>query len=138
MKKFILFAGAIVSMVMLSGCGAMYINSQGYPAVPPATIFSETTRGTYMMPKFEKLDGVEVLGPVEGRASMENVLFIIATGDASIGAAKRDALRMYKDADDIINVEVDGYHKSILGLFNTSTTILRGYAVKYKNMGVKK
>ena len=138
MKKFVLFAGALVTMVILSGCGAMYINSEGYPAVPPATIFSETTRGTYMMPKFETLDAVEVLGPVEGRASMENVLFIIATGDASIGAAKRDALRMYKDADDIINVEVDGYHKSILGLFNTSTTILRGYAIKYKNMNVKK
>ena len=134
MKNFLFAVGAICILATLTGCGAFYCNSNGFAAVPPAGIFSETTRGTFMAPKFENLDGVEVLGEAEGRASMENVLFIIATGDASISAAKRDALRMYKGADDIINVEVDAYHKSILGLFNTSTTILRGYAIKYKKM----
>ena len=134
MKNFLFVVVATCMLATLTGCGAFYCNSNGFPAVPPAGIFSETTRGTFMAPKFENLDGVEVLGEAEGRASMENVLFIIATGDASISAAKKDALRMYKDADDIINVEVDAYHKSILGLFNTSTTIMRGYAIKYKKV----
>ena len=132
MKNLVSYAFVLGTLFLLTGCGAFYSNSNGFAAVPPAGIYSETTRGTFMLPKFENLDGVKVLGVAEGRASMENVLFIIATGDASINAAKRDALRMYKDADDIINVEVDAYHKSILGLFNTSTTILRGIAVKYK------
>lgn len=133
MKKLLLSIAAVVSMITLTGCGAIYCDSNGFAAVPPACIYSETTRGTFMLPKFESLENVEVLGEAEGRASMENVLFIIATGDASIHAAKKDALRMYKNADDIINVEVDAYHKSILGLFNTSTLILRGQAIKYKN-----
>lgn len=132
MKRNLMLLVACCAALLLSGCGAFYCNSNGFPAVPPALVFSETTRGAFMLPKAENLDNYIVLGEVEGRASMENVLFIIATGDASIAAAKRDALRVYKDAEEIINVEVDAYHKSILGLFNTSTTILRGFAVKYK------
>ena len=85
-----------------------------------------------MLPKLENLDGVEVLGQVEGRSTELNVLLIVAIGDGGIEAAKTDALKRYPEADDILNVEVDTNHFNVLSVFNKSTTILRGLAVKYK------
>ena len=85
-----------------------------------------------MLPKAENLDGVEKLGMVRGESSSINILTLVSIGDGGIHAAKMDALNKYPQADDIINVEADNEHTSILCFYNKSTTVLRGMAIKYK------
>lgn len=132
MKKVLLFVGAATSAAILTGCQSAYVNNYGFGSTMPAAIFNDTTRGTFMLPKAESMKDVEVLGPVCGTSTVTNVLLIVAAGDAGIENAKRNALMTCPEADDIFNVEVDTHHFSILSVFNTSTTILRGIAVKYK------
>lgn len=136
MKKALLFAGAVATAAVLTGCQSAYVDNYGFGSTMPAVVYNNATRGTFMLPKAESMKDVEVLGPVCGTSSMTNVLLIVATGDAGIESAKKNALMAYPEADDILNVEVDTQHVSVLALFNTSTTILRGIAVKYKKQAV--
>ena len=136
MKKALLFAGAVATAAILTGCRSAYVNNYGFGSTMPGVIYSDTTRGSFILPKAESMKDVEVLGPVRGTSSMTNILLITAFGDAGIEEAKRNALMAYPEADDILNIEVDTKHDSILEVFNTSTTILRGIAVKYKKQAV--
>lgn len=131
-RKAIIVLVAVAACVVFSGCQVGYVNSYGFGNTMPSFLVTDQTRGTFMLPKAESLAGVQVLGKVEGKATARNTLMLIAEGNCGIDAAKRDALRNYPEADDIINVEVDTHHKSTLGLINESTTILRGIAIKYK------
>ena len=131
-KRILMFFGAVVACVLLSGCQVAYTNGYGFGCTLPAVIITDQVRGGFILPKLESTAGVEVLGRVEGRAKARNVLMLIAEGDSGIAAAKRDALSKYPNADEIVNIEIDTHHKSTLGLINESTTILRGIAIKYK------
>lgn len=122
---------AIAGCILLSGCQVAYTNGFGFGSTMPAAIITDQTRGGFILPKLESIDGVEILGKVEGRAKARNILMILAEGDCGIFAAKRDALAKYPAADEIVNIEVDTHHKSTFGLINESTTILRGIAVRY-------
>ncbi len=121
-----------VSVLVLTGCKVHYQTDYGFGSTMPGVVYSYQTRGTFMLPKAESMEGVEVLGPVEGESTELNVLLLVAVGNGGIEAAKKDALKRYPDADDILNVEVDTRHFNVLPIFNESTTILRGIAVKYK------
>lgn len=132
-KKLMVLAGFYAAVLtMATGCHTAYVNNYGFGSTMPGVLFCDQTRGTFMLPKAESLDGVEKLGMVRGESSSINVLLAVSIGDGGIHAAKMDALRKYPQADDIINVEVDTVHNSILCFFNRSTTILRGIAVKYR------
>lgn len=124
-------AGLAMLAVFGSGCASGYVNNFGFGSTMPATLYSETTRGGFMLPKTENLEYIQILGDVKGESSMINVLFLVSTGDAGIEAAKKNALIKYPNADDIINVEVDTEHSTILSVYNRSKTVLRGKAIKY-------
>lgn len=129
-KGFLALAAA--SVLLLTGCSSVYTNNYGFAAVAPGALYSNQTHGCFILPKAENLDGVEVLRPVQGKATSTDIMLLFSFGDSGIEAAKKDALAYLPDADDIFNIEVDATHFSILSLFNTSTTTLRGLAVKYK------
>lgn len=91
------------------------------------------TLPTMIFPKTETLDNIIILGDVEGKADVISVYARATAGEAGIEAAKRNALRAYPQADDIINIEVDTKKISIfLGTIVRVETILRGKAIKYK------
>lgn len=131
MRKLLFGIGLMGLAVLGSGCASGYVNTFGFGATFPGAIYSNTTRGDFMLPKTENLNNIRILGDVQGESTMTNVLFLVATGDAGIEAAKKDALLKYPNADDIINVEVDCTHTSVLSVYNQSRTILRGKAIKY-------
>ena len=61
------------------------------------------------------MDNIIILGDVEGKADVISVYARATAGEAGIEAAKRNALRAYPQADDIINIEVDTKKISIFG-----------------------
>lgn len=132
MKKLLLGGGLMGLLVFGTGClSSGYVNNYGFGSTMPGVLLSDTVRGTTILPKTENLDNIKILGDVKGESVMTNVLLVVAYGDAGIEAAKKDALQRYPDADDIINIEVDCKHRSILSLYNESKTVLRGKAIKY-------
>jgi len=72
----------------------------------------------------------QILGLVEGKSSASSILGIVATGDASVYAAYQNALRQVDGAEQLIEVTVDYQVTSVLGLFASYTTIVRGKAIK--------
>ena len=75
---------------------------------------------------------VEFLGHVSSELEARQILMIISLGDVSIATAKRQALQKYPQADDVVNIEIDVKHESILGLYNNVTMYFNGIAIKYK------
>ena len=74
---------------------------------------------------------VKVPGPVSSEISATNMLMLVSSGNVSIAKAKKEALKKYPNADDVVNVEIDVDHFSILSLFNTVTMYYKGIAIKY-------
>ena len=101
--------------------------------IPEGIFCTYVTLPTMIFPKTETLDNIIILGDVEGKADVISVYARATAGEAGIEAAKRNALRAYPQADDIINIEVDTKKISIfLGTIFRVETILRGKAIKYK------
>ena len=119
-------------LCLLAGCNNVYVIGQGYSSTTNGLLYANTTRGGIILPKTDNLDDIVILGDVIGKSSMVNILGLVSAGDAGINTAKKDALEKYPQADDIINIEVDNQHISILSLYSHSETILRGKAIKYK------
>ena len=134
MKKaiyLILFSTCIT--IFCNGCRvAGYANNNSFGAPFPGVIYTQVTHPSFIGNKLDNTDDVEILGNAEGSASATDVLLVCTLGDCSIQAAKKDALAKYPGADDILNMEVDTQHISILSVFNTITTKINGKAVKYK------
>lgn len=76
-------------------------------------------------------DSFQILGEVEGKSSNINVLSIISIGNGGYIPALEDA-RSKVGADGIINCSGDVKSFGILGLFSTSTTTVKGIAIKLK------
>ena len=135
MKKAIILICGIFTSVFLSGCMGLisgYGQSGGYPRPIPGLLYSEISAGGAIAEKMQSMKDVEVLGKVESQVSGTNVLMLVGDGDLSIKKAKDIALAKYPEADDIVNVEIDMKHRSVLGLFNTIIMYYRGIAIKYK------
>jgi len=73
----------------------------------------------------------QILGIVEGTSTATSILGIIASGNASIYSAYKNALKKNSNADDLIDITVDYKGSSFLGLFASYKTIVRGKAVKF-------
>lgn len=124
----------IICGTILFGCLSGFAaekDNYGFGSTTSGIIFSNQTHGGFMLRKAETLAGVEVLGEVKGESSCINIIGLVAVGDSGIQAAKENALAG-RNADDIINVEVDTNYFTVLGVYSRTTTILRGIAVKYK------
>lgn len=101
--------------------------------IPEGIFFTYATLADIIIPKTETLDDIIILGDAVGEAELISVLGLVTVGDMGIEAAKKDALKAYPQADDIINIEVDERRLSILYFIFSQTEItLRGKAIKYK------
>lgn len=73
-----------------------------------------------------------VLGTANGTAKATSILGLFATGDASISAALNDAMGQYPEADGLIEICIDYQTESLLGLFASMTTIVKGKAIQFQ------
>ena len=73
-----------------------------------------------------------VLKEVKAEATTTSFLGLVSIGDASYATLKSRALVDCREADEIIDIEVDSNHYCMLGIVNKVTTILRGTAIQYQ------
>lgn len=135
MKKVMLMVGIIGAALLMNGCALLhsgYSVGGGFPRTMPGILMSSQTTGAYMAPKLASIKDVVVLGPVSSVVTAHNGLLLISSGDASINAAKSEALKKYPQADDVVNVEIDVKHEGLLCFYNTVTMYYRGLAIQYK------
>ena len=98
-----LLALALVSTISLTGCIAVYT-----PAI--GILFTEV---------YGPVDAGGSVGSKEGKACVQSILALVATGDASIQAAAR--------AGGITKIgSVDHYTRNIVGILGEFCTIVRG------------
>jgi len=76
-------------------------------------------------------DSFTAVGMVEGTSGNINVLGIFSFGNGGYIKAVEDALSK-ANADGLVNCVADVRSTSILGLFSSSKTIVRGLAIKKK------
>ena len=100
------------------------------PTTLGGLFYSNATRAMYRSPRVD-LSKYKVLGKVEGEAQMENFVFCVNLGDTSFHALKKDALKNYPDADDIVNFDIDAHHFNVFVFYFQTTVKIRGIAVKY-------
>lgn len=115
----------------LANCNPKTYGNGSLPCTVGGLIYSNSIRAMYSSPRVD-LRNFIVLGKVEGRTSMKNVLFLFNFGDTGFQAMKRDALKNYPDADDIVNFDIDARQFNILIFFFETEAIIRGVAVKYR------
>lgn len=132
MKKIIPLCAIGLVMVMCGCRVPSYVANNSFGAPYPGAIYSHVTAASFIGNKLENTNGVEILGDAYGTASASDYLTIVSAGNCGIAAAKEDALKRFPGADDIVNIEVETRHISVLSVFTTITTIVRGKAIKYK------
>ena len=126
MKRTILVLVVVTSISFLTGCAAFVatlVMGGLYTNVTAPVTYDPGAQGT----KYQ------VLGVVEGTSTATSILGIIATGDASVHSAYKNALNKNPNADDLVDITVDYKGNSFLGLFASYTTIVRGKAIKHVN-----
>lgn len=131
--KFFCALGA-AAMLMTTGCLGPKVNNNGFPSAPPGFLYSEMQ--TAQMVDMKMLPAhlnYTVLKRVKAEAVTTSFCGLISTGDASYATLKAKALQDCREADDIIDLEVDSVHSNILGLVNKVTTVIRGVAIKYNS-----
>lgn len=133
MKKSLLLAGfSLCAMLLLTGCLGPKMDNHGFPSVPAGILFSDM-KTAQLVPKkvLPETRRYKVLKRVKAEATTTSFIGIVSVGDASFATLKAQALAECREADDIIDLEVDGYHNNILGLINKVTCIVRGVAIQY-------
>jgi hypothetical protein len=133
MKKLLLLVSCVAIAIAMGGCTGIQ-TPVGYGMASPAGIYTNMIFPSALQENSLESKDIEILRPANGESQTVNVLGIAATGDGGLNKAVEDALHNVKDADDLINMKVDTRVFSILGLFTTSTTKVKGLAVKYKSM----
>lgn len=133
MKKFLILGSCAAIAVVMSGCTGLQ-TPVGYGMARPAGIYTNMTFPSALQENSMDAKDIEILQPANGESETVNVLGISASGDGGLNKAIENALSNVKDADDMINMKVDTKVFSILGLFTTSTTKVKGLAVKYKTL----
>lgn len=134
-KKLLIVAASLTLFVTpwMTGCRVPgYVANNSFGAPYPGALSTSITLPSYIAPKMHSARDVQILGDVYGSATATDVLMLFSSGNCGIAAAKADALKNYPEADDILNMEVDTKHISLLSIFNAVTTEVRGKAVKYK------
>lgn len=132
MKKFTLVAALALGTLSFTGCMNAVATHQGFPVVPSGLVYSELKGAALVQERPEAASRpYVVVQDVAAQTTTTNIMGLVAIGDASYATLKEAALSGIQ-ADDIINLEVDFAHKSILGIVSEVTTTIRGEAVKYQ------
>ena len=130
MKRLSMLLIAVSALLFVGCAGTMPGPGQPYPG----SLFTATTTPSGMTIGQEYLanpDQFEILGLTEGSSSNSNILGIFSAGNGGYIAAMEDAMRKV-GADGLINCVADVKSTSVLFLFSSSKTIVRGLAIKRK------
>jgi len=73
----------------------------------------------------------QVLGEVEARSSASSILGIVAIGNAGSNEAHSKAFSQIPGTEGLVDITIDQNFNSFLGLYASTTTILRAKAVKW-------
>ena len=106
----------LISALALSGCLYSKMRTPGYQH--HMTEFKLTT------------NDFQILGPVEARGSVHNVLFLVSWGGHGFQELIKEAKKL--GGDDVINVNVDYESKSLFIVYNNFGWYARGMAIKYR------
>lgn len=125
-----------IAILLLSVTGCLCLGCAGTmpgPGQPfPGSIYSSTTMPAGMSLNEEYTahpERFEVLGLTEGTSTNQGILGIVSFGNGGYIAAMEDAMTKV-GADGLINCVADIQQTSVLFLFSSSKTIVRGLAIK--------
>ena len=138
MKKLFVFGALCAVVVMLSGCAATYGHNMGFSATPTGGFIVADVRGASMVQQRHPSRKFKILGKVKSEAKATGYLGLVTIGDVSYQTLKKAALEKYRDADDIIDVEIDFADDNLLGLVNKVYVNLNGTAIKYLDLPAEK
>lgn len=138
MKKLFTLGAMCAVVLVLSGCaGAVVAHHDGFATVNPGPIVSDMKGGLFVQPR-NPARKFQILGKVKSEAMTTGYLMLVSIGDASYQTLKKAALEKYRDADDIIDIELDFRNDNLLGLINKVYVTLNGTAIKYLDMPAAK
>ena len=137
MKKCLMMGALCTLAALLSGCQGMLATNYGFASVPGGFLVSDM-KGATMVQQRHPARKYQVLGKVKAEAQTTSYLSLVSIGDASYCTLKKAALEKYRDADDIIDIEMDFRHDNLLGLVNKVFAVLNGTAIKYIDMPAEK
>ena len=128
MNKFMLVVVSCCMLALLTGCMGVMVDHGGIPSAPPGLI-TDLKTGHIVQTRAEGREYV-VVKEVSAQSMSTCYLYLVSIGDVSYRTLKKAALEN-TDADDLIDVEIDGHQKSILGIINTVEVTLNAKAIKY-------
>ena len=138
MKKFMVLGALCAFAAFVSGCAATYGNNHGFSATPSGGFLLADVRGGLMVQPRHPSRKFVILGKVKAEAKATGYLGLVTVGDVSYQTLKKAALEKYRDADDVIDIELDFADDNLLGLINKVYVSLNGYAIKYLDMPAAK
>ena len=138
MKKSLMLVATCAVVALLSGCAGMYKDNAGFSATPVGGFIVADMKGALMVQPRHPARKFQILGRVKSEAKATGYIGLVTIGDVSYQTLKKSALEKYRDADDIIDVELDFAHDNLLGLINKVFVTLNGTAVKYLDMPSEK
>lgn len=132
MKNFLFLTVGAVIVLSLSGCLGIKMDNSGFATVPGGFLVSDMKGGQFVQPRELSQREYEVIGVVRAEAMTVSYFGLVSQGDASYQTLKRLALEEHRDADDLINIELDFRHDNLLGIVNKVFVNMTATAIKYK------
>lgn len=129
-KKTLTLASAVICAFLISGCTAFYTPT-GFSTPTGGAIYTGSTYGS-ALPCGPVLPPHKFIKRVTGMSMQTCILGLVSFGDGGLFAAKTDALKELKEADDVINITADTKMYSVLMLFTTVQTVIKGDAIQYQ------
>ena len=132
MKKLALVSASAGIALCLSGCiSGMKTDSSGFATAPAGVLISDMKGGQFIQHRELDTRKYKIIGIVRAEAMTVNYLGLVSQGDASYQTLKRQALEEHRDADDLINIEMDFKHDNLLGIVNKVYINMTATAIKY-------
>jgi hypothetical protein len=129
MRRFLILALVMVALFASTACMGPLMGPTGvlFTDITSPGALGHTT--TYQITSESDFESVAF---VEGTSTGTIILSLIAIGNFGYGAAIEDALLKAPGATRLIDITVDTHLTSILAVYSTYTTKVRGRAVKMK------
>lgn len=134
MKKMFLLGAVCAVAAVLSGCAGTYGSNMGFSATPAGGFLVADVRGALMVQQRHPSRKFQILGKVKSESKATGYIGLVTIGDVSYQTLKKAALEKYRDADDIIDVELDFAEDNLLCLINKVYVTLNGTAIKYLDL----
>lgn len=138
MKKLMVLGAMCTLAALLSGCVAGYFPSKGYSATPFGGGLVADVKGALMVHPRHPSRKFQILGKVKSESKATGYIGLVVIGDVSYQTLKKAALEKYRDADDIIDIEIDYADDNLLGIVNKVFVTLNGTAIKYTDVPAEK